>query len=126
MKSLVVSEVVSLQEFYIQDLSKKDLLNQITHELSLIKQLEVLFNNYDLQPLSQPVKQSTLCVSLYYDDQKYYRAEIIKQLKNNRYLVRYYILTITKRFIDYGNQDVVDFKDLGKLPESLSVYECQA
>lgn len=80
----MVSEIVDATEFYIN--SPANLI-----------QLEDILAQYKLVPQIQ-LKKGTICIAKFYEDNKFYRAEILKTLKDNKFLVRY---------IDYGNEDTV-------------------
>lgn len=71
-------------------------------------------SNYDPSgraKLAAPVKAKTPCLALFGEDDKYYRATVVREVTNkkNKYLVH---------FTDYGNYDEVHYNDMRKMPEN--------
>ncbi|KAM3132526.1 hypothetical protein pb186bvf_015339 [Paramecium bursaria] len=104
---VTVSEIIDCREFYVRALESQE----------FEKIGSIIEKQKDLQPLKKPVQKGTLCLARFSFDQLLYRAIIIKPMKDNRFQVR---------FIDYGNEDEVNYEDLGLIPPELAAFPKQA
>lgn len=68
------------------------------------------FSPNENNKLVPPFKKGLLCVAKFSIDGKWYRARILRELKN-----RYEVL-----FLDYGNREIVGLNDIRKMPDNLN------
>lgn len=100
-ENIKLCEVIDVNEFYYQNSGNQ------------LQKLEQELFKYDPKGRAQlvaPVKPKTPCIAKFSADGRYYRANIVREVQNNKnkFLVH---------FIDYGNYDEVHFNDIRKMPE---------
>jgi len=86
-KSMVLSEIVSLNEFYLQE-PNNPILTGIEEKLES-------FELGSWEKLKRPIKKGTPCVAQFSEDRRFYRAIIEKEMSNFCFVF----------FMDYGNYD---------------------
>jgi staphylococcal nuclease domain-containing protein 1 len=106
-----VTDYIDFNNFYINILPNKNL-----------EKIDSVLYNYETgksKPVSLefPVKLGTLCCARYTNDDKFYRAKILKTLKDDKFQVE---------FLDYGTVDECSKEDLMKLDNSIAMIEPQA
>ena len=107
---LRITDYIDFNNFYINILPNKSL-----------NQIDAVLTNYEegvtkATPLEYPVKLGTLCAARYSVDAHFYRAKIIKALKDDKFEVE---------LLDYGTVDVCSKQDLIKLDGSIAMIEPQ-
>jgi len=65
------------------------------------------FDPEEAGDLEKPIKKATLCAAKFSQDERWYRASILKAMGKGEYEVQ---------FIDFGNIEVVHGDDLKRLP----------
>lgn len=98
-KNVIVSEALYLDEFYLQDYDNPD--------LELVAKI-IRDKAKAQENLAEPILIGTLALGLF--DGQYYRVKILKKSKKDSYEVL---------FVDYGNHDVLNLKELKKCPKEI-------
>jgi hypothetical protein len=105
-----VTEIVDTNEFYLQDTNSKQL-----------QEVDRILDDFDPEKwlhLQEPIKKDTPCVALFEQDNRYYRAKVIKAGNaKGRYQVQY---------TDFGNYAEVDAENIHRLSEKLLSIAPQA
>ena len=109
---LVVSEAVSPAEMYIQ-LGTQEVASMLD---KLSTDLQDKFSSATPKPLTSPPSKGSLCCAQFSADQCWYRAEVLSSMGTK----------CEVRFIDYGNKDTVDLKNMTSCPEELLSVPCLA
>ena len=108
---VVPSEVISPSEMYVQ---------LATNEMAVkMDDLSTKLNAYGSKspsPLTSPPSKGSLCCAQFSADQCWYRAEVLSSMGTK----------CEVRFIDFGNKDTVDLKNLTSCPEELLSVPCLA
>lgn len=96
-KNVVVSELYSMEEIYLQEKSSK------------LKEVEALIksNRKTLTPLKEPISKNTVALGQF--DNLLYRVKILQKKKTG-----YSVM-----FLDYGNRDTLELSKLKCCPEKL-------
>ncbi|CAD8049867.1 unnamed protein product [Paramecium primaurelia] len=105
-QKVIVTAVNDCNEFYLR--------TEINPEF---EELEIQIENAALIPLKKPVKKGTLCLARFSEDNRIYRAQVLQAFKNDKFLIK---------FIDYGNNDEVNYQDMGVLPAQFTNVPQQA
>ncbi|CAD8043660.1 unnamed protein product [Paramecium primaurelia] len=105
-QKVIVTAVNDCNEFYIKKESNPE-----------FEDLEIQIENAQLNPLKKPVKKGTLCLARFSEDNRIYRAQVLQAFKNDKFLIK---------FIDYGNNDEVNYQDMGILPAQFTNIPLQA
>ncbi|CAD8048589.1 unnamed protein product [Paramecium sonneborni] len=105
-QKVIVTAFNDCNEFYIR--------KQINPEFD---ELEIQVEKATLTPLKKPVKKGTLCLARFSEDNRIYRAQVLQAFKNDKFLIK---------FIDYGNNDGVNYQDMGVLPAQFTNIPQQA
>ena len=108
---LRITDYIDFNNFYVNILPNKSL-----------DTIDNVLNDYESgktksQPLEFPAKLGTLCVARYSMDGRFYRAKLVKALKDDKFEVL---------LLDYGTIDTVGKKDLIKLDGSIAMIEPQS
>ena len=108
---LRITDYIDFNNFYVNILPNK--------QLDKIGEVLASYDSGAIKPtpLEFPVKLNTLCAARYSVDGNYYRAKIVKALKDDKFEVE---------LLDYGTIDVVYKADLIKLDGSVAMIEPQS
>ena len=104
-KSIQITEVLSGNHFYIYDTEKLSSLESIRE---LIKKS---YPSPSIASLKTPIRKGTLCCGLFSTDGEYYRARVLRQAPEDKYLILY---------IDYGNSEEISPSKLKALISPLN------
>lgn len=94
-------EIADSNVLYFQDGASK--------QLTLIEKTLSAFEATEANKLVPPFKKGFACVAKFSVDNKWYRARVLRELKN-----RYEVL-----FVDYGNADTVVAANMRKTPDTI-------
>lgn len=107
-----MTDIVDATKFYVRILKN-----------SSMEEIEAKMGDFDADAagdLAQPVKKDTLCAAKFEADDGWYRARVLQVAKGGN---------VEVQFVDYGNVENVQLRDLKVLPQNLlgfppQVTEC--
>ena len=109
---LLVIDISSPQEFYVQTVENSDALD------NLFTSLNNHFSTNKFERLSQPPSVGSLVCAKFSADGAWYRSEVMEISENS----------CRVKFIDYGNTDVVSLSEMAECPPnfvSLPILSCR-
>ena len=98
--NVVVSEIVNLEEFYVQLLTTGTVISKVSDILGSY------FKSGNPGVLTDPPPVGSLCCAKFSQDKMWYRCEVLAVNQD----------MVSVKFVDYGNRDIVPLFDLAACP----------